>query len=370
MGTPIKPIGAVLKQMETIEERPIALVTDTHMGARSNCEHFNTYFLNFFDTLFFPTLKKYRVETVIHLGDLGQYRKQINTRILTSWRERVFEPLTEYQCFFIVGNHDCYFKTNNKINLQQSLSLNKHYGFTVVDQEMISLPEFSIDLLPWCSPEEVKNFLFQVDQSSSRFLMGHLEFSHPETPFQETQIEPDRLNKYTQVFSGHFHKKLDFSPSIHYIGNPYPITWADYNEPRGMTLFYPNQNKFVQIKNPHSIFKKISFQTILNQTSLIVPEEFTQKHIMVLIKSEHPRDLLDMFIQSLEKMNVLSITLQKEDSLIESQTISEHFESKDTLSYINLYIKELFKQKEFHLDEKTVLNYFSSIYTKSQSLEL
>ncbi len=47
----------------------IALVTDTHFGARSDSQAFDAYFKKFYDEVFFPELDKRKIQDVIHLGD-------------------------------------------------------------------------------------------------------------------------------------------------------------------------------------------------------------------------------------------------------------------------------------------------------------
>ena len=56
----------------------IALVTDTHFGARNDHDHFNTYFYKFYEDIFFPYLKEHNIKTCIHLGDVMDRRKFVS----------------------------------------------------------------------------------------------------------------------------------------------------------------------------------------------------------------------------------------------------------------------------------------------------
>ena len=47
----------------------IALLTDTHYGARKGSKIFHDYFQKFYDNIFFPTLEKRKIKNAIHLGD-------------------------------------------------------------------------------------------------------------------------------------------------------------------------------------------------------------------------------------------------------------------------------------------------------------
>ena len=48
----------------------IALVTDTHFGARNDNTAFADYFGKFYTDIFFPYLKENNINTIIHLGDI------------------------------------------------------------------------------------------------------------------------------------------------------------------------------------------------------------------------------------------------------------------------------------------------------------
>ena len=101
----------------------IALVTDTHFGARNDNLNFNDYFYKFYEELFFPYLKENNIPTAIHLGDVMDRRKYISYRIAKDFRERFIQPLNhlEVQLHMIVGNHDIYFKNTNDVNSLKEL---------------------------------------------------------------------------------------------------------------------------------------------------------------------------------------------------------------------------------------------------------
>ena len=62
----------------------IALITDTHYGARKGSKVFHDYFQKFYDDVFFPILKERKIKNVIHLGDSFDNRKNIDFWALNS----------------------------------------------------------------------------------------------------------------------------------------------------------------------------------------------------------------------------------------------------------------------------------------------
>ena len=47
----------------------VAILTDTHYGARKGAQYLHDYFEQFYSEVFFPTLKERGVDTILHLGD-------------------------------------------------------------------------------------------------------------------------------------------------------------------------------------------------------------------------------------------------------------------------------------------------------------
>ena len=96
----------------------IALITDTHFGARNDNLNFNDYFYEFYEGVFFPYLQQNNIKHCIHLGDLMDRRKFVSYRILKDFRERFIQPFNylKINLHILVGNHDIYFRNTNDVN--------------------------------------------------------------------------------------------------------------------------------------------------------------------------------------------------------------------------------------------------------------
>ena len=64
----------------------LALINDTHFGARGDNQIFNEYFFKFWENIFFPYLKEHNIKTCIHLGDVVDRRKLLITILLQIFR--------------------------------------------------------------------------------------------------------------------------------------------------------------------------------------------------------------------------------------------------------------------------------------------
>ncbi len=124
----------------------LAIITDTHYGARKGSQLFHDYFEQFYNDIFFPTLDKEKIDTVIHMGDAFDSRRGIEFKSL-GWAKRVvFNPLREMgiTMHLMVGNHDAYYKNTNDIN---SIDLLAIRSFKVLAPEILSVRSVIILLL-------------------------------------------------------------------------------------------------------------------------------------------------------------------------------------------------------------------------------
>jgi predicted phosphodiesterase len=96
----------------------IAIITDTHFGAKNDDPIFLEAYLSYFEEQVFPYLTKKGIKTVIHMGDVLDRRKYINFNTLHNVRRRFTEWFSkngvEVHC--VIGNHDCYWKNTNQVN--------------------------------------------------------------------------------------------------------------------------------------------------------------------------------------------------------------------------------------------------------------
>ena len=71
----------------------IALLNDSHFGARGDSEVFDNYIHKFMEDIFFPYLKEHNITTLIHLGDILDRRKFINFKTAHTFREEFMHRL-------------------------------------------------------------------------------------------------------------------------------------------------------------------------------------------------------------------------------------------------------------------------------------
>ena len=122
-----------MKNPHFTSNNKVAIINDTHFGARNDSQAFTNYFRKFFEDIFFPTLEERGIRTIIHLGDVVDRRKFINWKTVYQMREMFFD-----QCYgryinlhLIIGNHDTYFRNTNLVNSLDGLRLEDNHQFHV-----------------------------------------------------------------------------------------------------------------------------------------------------------------------------------------------------------------------------------------------
>ena len=155
----------------------VALITDIHLDGRKGNIIFWEYFQKFYDDIFFPTLEKQNIKTIINLGDTFDNRKGIDFNVWNRIRRLYFDRIRELgiTLHMITGNHDVYYKNTNDINSPELL-LSDYENIIVYSKPTTTTIEgVPICMLPWINSENEAETYQEIKQTSAKIVMGHLE---------------------------------------------------------------------------------------------------------------------------------------------------------------------------------------------------
>lgn len=84
----------------------IGIITDQHFGARKGSQLFHDYFLKFYENVFFPTILKEGITTIIDMGDTFDNRRSIDLWSLKWAKENYYDRLRDMgiTVYTVVGN--------------------------------------------------------------------------------------------------------------------------------------------------------------------------------------------------------------------------------------------------------------------------
>ena len=342
----------------------IAIITDTHYGARKGADYIHSYFKNFYDNIFFPYLEKNNIDTVIHMGDVFDSRKSIDYQSL-EWSKRVvFEPLKKYKVHAITGNHDAYYKNTNKVNSPELLLKDYDNIITYSKPTEINIGGLDILLLPWINSENFEKSKEFIDNSKSKIAMGHLEingFKATRGHMMEDGMDVSIFSKFEKVYSGHFHTRST-DGKIYYLGNPYEMYWNDVNDKRGFHIFDTETLIHTPIDNPYKLFYNIYYEDTPHQT--FDSTEYTNKLVKVIVRKKTNTKQFEKFIDKLYSSNVQDLKIIENFVFQENENF-EIDEEENTLSILNRYIDE----SEFEYDKNIIKGIFQDLYRQACEVE-
>ena len=351
----------------------IALLTDTHFGARNDNLNFNDYFYQFYEGVFFPYLQQNGIKHCIHLGDLMDRRKYVSYRILKDFRERFIQPFLhlEIDLHILVGNHDIYFRNTNDVNsLQELLGANYKNIHIYPEAQEIDFGGFPILMMPWINPQNEIYSFGMMDETKADTMVSHLEvvgFEMHGGHFSESGFDKSQFKKFDTIFSGHYHKKSD-DGQIYYLGTPYQMTWSDYNCPKGFHIFDTETRELTRIVNPQKIFEKIYYDDTQENYDTHDVNQYGNKYIKLVVVNKNDLYKFDKFTDRLFKADCHEVKIIEDFTDLDANTVSDDIveNSQDTMTLLGKYIDDL----DINLDKTKLKTDISKLYHEAQDLEL
>ena len=319
---------------------------------------------------FFPTLEENDVKRVYILGDTFDRRKYVNFYSLKRTKEMFFDPLYDggYEVMMLAGNHDTYFKNTNEVNSIRLL-LQEYPNITVIDK-----PETDngICLIPWMCAENFEDCIREMERTTADICCGHFEiagFAMYRGMHSEGGLDPNIFRKFDYTFSGHYHHKSDKN-GIYYLGNPYELTWQDYNDPRGFHLFDIKKRELQFIENPNRMFHRVFYddkkESILEITGKDL-SSYASKYVKVVVTNKTNPFLFDQFMNKLYNENPIDITIV-EDAIDLTESLEDDMinEAEDTVTIINKYVDAL---EQEGIDNNKLKDLMRELYVEALNID-
>lgn len=343
----------------------VAILSDTHYGAKKGSKHLHDYFELFYKNVFFPALEKHGVETVIHMGDAFDSRKSIDYQSL-EWAKRVvFEPLRKYEVHMIVGNHDCYYKNTNHVNSPDLLLKTYPNIKTYSSPTNTKVGGIDMTFIPWICSENHEETMNVIKKSKAKVAMGHLELQgfrvNKNLIMEEHGLDSNIFSKFTKVFSGHYHTRSD-NGRIFYLGNPYEMYWTDVNDTRGFHIFDTETLTHTPINNPYKLFYNLYYEDTPYQT--FDAREYENKIVKIIVRKKTKAKDFEKFVDKLYTVGIQDLKIIENFEIQESEDFQVD-EEENTLSILNRYIDEA----EVQYDKNIIKGILQDLYRQACEVE-
>ena len=346
----------------------IALINDTHFGARGDSQLFFNYFMRFFNEVFFPYIKEHDIKTIIHAGDLMDRRKFVNFNILNQVRTQFINRLREenIDLHCILGNHDVYYRNTNMVNSIREL-FNEDLNLYETP-EVVNFGGLDIALLPWVNKENEEESIKFIKNAPAPILIGHLELRGYDVMRGvkfDGGMNSNIFDRYEKVLSGHFHCRQE-KDNVYYMGTQYQITFADLNETKGFHILDTDTRELEFVENPLKMFHTLRYNDNAGPIDIVNIDTSYLKdsYIKLFVESKkHPYGF-DRFMDKLYESGVAKITIVED--IIDSEWTKEEIVdlAQDTVTLINNEI-DLIDEVE---DKTKMKKLIKDLYMESLSL--
>ncbi len=345
----------------------IAIITDQHFGARKNSKLFHDYFLKFYEDIFFPTLIKEGITTIVDMGDTFDSRKGVDFVSLEWAKNHYYDRLAELgiTVHTIVGNHTAYYKNTNQLS-GVNLFLREYDNVKIYSEaEEVKIDKTKFLFVPWINSENEEKTLQLIDDSDSPCVMGHLElngFMATRGHFMEHGMDSNVFDKFERVYSGHYHMRSN-KENVFYLGNPYEMYWNDVNDRnRGFHLFDTDTLEHTPVNNPYQLFHNLYYDDTPHQMLDIT--KYDQKILKVIVRKKSDPKQFEKYIDKLYSSNLAELKIVENFDFTEGEEF-EADESEDTISLLNRYIQE----SEVDLDKSVITEILQDVYREACEVE-
>ena len=334
----------------------IAIISDTHNGAKNDSLTMQAAQQRFYDEQLFPVIRDRGITRLIHAGDFCDRRKFTNNGTVRFIHDHYTAPLLALgvKQDILLGNHDTYYRHSTDVSVVEELYRHIPDQITVhAHPTEICIDQCRFLLLPWMTANNGEASMDFIRTSTCPIVVGHLEiagFSMFKGIQNYEGLDPALFDRFTLVMSGHFHHQSQMGP-IRYLGAPFAMTWGDYKDPRGFHLFDTETHELTFIENPHSLFQKIIYDdagqshdylTQLVRTISAPNSVYHGAYVKVIIKSRNQPYWADTVLDTLYKVNAEDVIVIDDITANDLEdTPSDLSTDIDTVTLIREYIDTL-----------------------------
>jgi hypothetical protein len=303
------------------------VMTDLHLGLKSNSQIHNQDCLDFIDWMI-KLGKEQGCDTCFFLGDFHNNRASINIVTLNYSLTALERLSAAFQVYFIPGNHDLYYRDKRDI---QSAEWAKHIPNIKVVNHFFK--EGDVSIVPWLVKDEHKH----IQKIHAKYCFGHFELPHfymnsSVTMPDHGEIQQDHFANCENVYSGHFHKRQK-NKNITYIGNCFPHNYGDAgDDDRGcMILEWGKEHMFYSWPDQPR-YRVYSLSKVLQHPeNLLLPRSHVRVNIDIDLSYEEATLIRETFLETYNLREISLIPIKKNIDEVEIEPGSIQFLSVDSI---------------------------------------
>lgn len=348
----------------------IAILGDLHLGVRNDNVSVRNAHLRYLSEVFIPYCLANNIENIIQVGDVFDRRKYTNHITLYHWEKKFFNVLQQHDIKFymILGNHDIVYKNTLEINAPELMLASKYSNIELISEPCQKLiAGFDFLFLPWICESNEEQTLNAIKNSTTAYAIGHLElagFEMQRGQISDHGMDANLFSNFDLVITGHYHHKSHIG-NIFYIGTPYEMTWADYEDPRGFFIFDTDTRLFSFEQNKTPLFHKIYYddsKAVLTDYTTVDLTMYKDTYVKLIVNNKSNPYMFDIYVERLEKNGVvdlqiidtsLNLTFENDMSILPDEVEDtgtilgkyvDQMDVKQNKEVLKLYLGAIFKE--------------------------
>ena len=221
-----------------------------------------------------------------------------------------------------------------------------------------------------CADNEASTMQFFED-TSAQIVMGHFEIAGYEMmkgQLCDHGLDRDIFRKFDAVYSGHFHHPSSHG-NITYLGAQYEMTWADYDQVRGFSVFDTDTREMTHVRNPLRMFHKLFYDDAdmtMEDIAKLDTEHLTGAYVKIIIQNKSNPYLFEMYLDRIQEADPSDIKVvedHKNLDLVDDEDLVD--EAQDTMTILKKYVENL----EFSGDKGKIEKFLGELYHEAISIE-
>jgi DNA repair exonuclease SbcCD nuclease subunit len=318
----------------------------------------------FYSEIFFPYLEENCIDKVLQVGDLFDDKKQINLKSLTLAKEYFFDILDEkdISLFTFVGNHDSFHRNTIKINAQESLLYGYENIKTFSSPTLWGVEDLPILILPWICQDNHDECMKMInDAEPNSIVFGHLElagFEMHRGSVMKKGMDSNIFSKFRAVYSGHYHHRSS-KGNITYLGTPYEMTWADYEDQKGFHVFDTDTLEMTFIPNPYHMFHIITYDDIKDMD--IDFGDLAGTVIKLVVERKDNETKYEQFIHNIEEQNPFKFNIIEQKTVLNMEEEDDVTDAESTLAIL----RKVINNSDVTVDKLELDEYLTGLYTEA-----
>lgn len=350
----------------------IAILNDTHCGARNSSDVFMQYQEKFYKDIFFPYLLENNISTILHLGDYYEHRKYVNFKALEHNRKIFLEKLREYNIIMdiIPGNHDVFYKNTNELcSLKELMG---HYTDVVhihMKPTIIEYDSLNVAVIPWINAENYNDTMSYISTCNAPVVAGHFEFSGFEMykgiPNPHGMDTKD-FDRFELVMSGHFHTRSSRG-NVHYLGSQMEFTWGDCDDAKYFHVYDTETRTLTPVRNPHTLHTKVVYNDEEIDYNGYDVSALDNQFVKVIVEKKQDFFGFDRFIDRIQQRAIHELKIAESfEEFLGDNVNDDEIQLDDTQVLLDSYVEAV----ETEADKEKLKTLLRGLYVEAQNTQL